>query len=276
MVDKNIWESDEVLETLKKRGLDATCPPQLKSYLRPGLHVLDVGCGPGPVTLDVAREVHPGSVVGVDIGERLIEEATALSEKLQVDNATFHVGDAGDLEFADDTFDLSYSNWVIGYLRDPIAALREQKRVTKPGGWVVAATGEWATRVIYPPCPAYETWWAAIARYSEITDDKDMFFNGHWGRRVIELFSEAGLTDIKVDPWGLCKYPGEATFDSTPPGPSRHLSLEGAYGGANKRLIEAGAFDEETLRTAQSELDAWHAHPHAFRMDCSLLAAGRA
>ena len=99
MAKKNFWDNDGALETLKKRGLDATCPPQLGSYLRPGLKVLDVGCGPGPVTLDVALVVRPGSVIGVDSAERLIEAAKALAEELQVDNATFQVGSAAVLLF---------------------------------------------------------------------------------------------------------------------------------------------------------------------------------
>jgi ubiquinone/menaquinone biosynthesis C-methylase UbiE len=73
--------------------------------------------------------------VGVDESERLIEEARTLADKLKTSNAAFRVGEADDLPFPDETFDLVYSTWVCGWVCDPVQALKEQKRVTKPGGW---------------------------------------------------------------------------------------------------------------------------------------------
>jgi SAM-dependent methyltransferase len=114
----------------------------------PGTTVLDVGCGFGLESLRLARAVTPGgSVTGVDASARFVAEAQrrAAAEGLTV---TFVEGDAADLPFPDDAFDVTRAERVLVYLPDPDAALAEMVRVTRPGGRIAVITPDFDTNTI--------------------------------------------------------------------------------------------------------------------------------
>ena len=106
----------------------------LLPYLRPGLRVLDFGCGPGSMSVGLAKAVEPGELHGVDMEESQIELARAVAEEAGQTNATFHVADITDLPFEDGFFDVAHCHEVLGYIPDTQAALAEVKRALKPGG----------------------------------------------------------------------------------------------------------------------------------------------
>ena len=66
MTEKSPHGHEDLMAIYGERSLE-TMFPELKTYLTAGARVLDVGCGPGNLTLDVAQEVHPGSVIGIDL-----------------------------------------------------------------------------------------------------------------------------------------------------------------------------------------------------------------
>lgn len=166
MGDRN--ESDPFVDSYLKRTIEESCP-ELIPYLRVGANVLDVGCGPGSITLGVAETVKPGEVVGIDLTADSIEKATQLAHQNGVSNVTFKVGDAHHLELPDDTFDVVYSNTVAHGFIDPVQAFREQKRVAKPGGWVIAnGVRDWGfSSSRYPACRKLDQIWDALVRYRE-------------------------------------------------------------------------------------------------------------
>ncbi|MGZ8753455.1 MAG: class I SAM-dependent methyltransferase, partial [Acidimicrobiia bacterium] len=108
----------------------------LLPHLRPGLMLLDVGCGPGTITLDLARRVVPGAVVGIDAATDVIDQARAALDDTNVGDVTFAVGDVYALDFDDATFDVVHAHQVLQHLTDPVAALREMRRVCAPSGVV--------------------------------------------------------------------------------------------------------------------------------------------
>ena len=115
--------------------------PELKAYLWPGAQVLDIGCGSGTITLDVAAAVCPGEAIGVDPDDGQVKVAREwLTQHPGAGNVSFQVADSHALDFPDNKFDLVYSHTVVHFLLDPVAALKEQKRVTKPGGWAAPPT----------------------------------------------------------------------------------------------------------------------------------------
>ncbi|KAI1163945.1 methyltransferase type 11 [Nemania serpens] len=124
--------------------------------LKPGMRVLDVGCGPGTITLDLAALVPGGSVTGIDASSSAVGYARELCEQRGVRNASFSVGDVLKLPFDDDSFDVVHAHQVLGHLPGgedgpgPVRGLREMRRVCKPGGFVCAREVEWASVVIYP------------------------------------------------------------------------------------------------------------------------------
>ncbi|TLD04119.1 hypothetical protein PgNI_11316 [Pyricularia grisea] len=109
--------------------------------VKPGMHVLDIGCGPGNLTAHIAELVGPtGKVVGIDPSK----ERLALAQDLATNrsNLTFEVGQAEDLSrFADGSFDVVYVNATFHWIGDQARAVREFHRVLKPGGGQLGISG---------------------------------------------------------------------------------------------------------------------------------------
>ncbi|KAI0105687.1 methyltransferase type 11 [Nemania sp. FL0031] len=125
--------------------------------IKPDMRILDVGCGPGTITLGLAAHVPAGSVTGLDFNSTAIASANELCQQRGVTNASFTVGDAFKLPFADDSFDIVHAHQVLSHLPGgedgpgPVRGLREMRRVCKPGGFVCARDVEWNSIVVYPP-----------------------------------------------------------------------------------------------------------------------------
>ncbi len=98
------------------------------------MQLLDVGCGPGAITVGLAGVVAPGEVVGVDFQATQVDQARALAAERGVVNARFEIGDAYQLPFPDGSFDALFAHAVLMHLRDPVRALAEMRRVLRPGG----------------------------------------------------------------------------------------------------------------------------------------------
>ncbi|HWD51850.1 MAG TPA: methyltransferase domain-containing protein [Acidimicrobiales bacterium] len=122
----------------------------LLPHLRPGMSLLDVGCGPGTITVDLATRLAPGRVVGLDASAEVLAEARTIA----VDGPsglTFAVGDVFNLDYEDGAFDVVHCHQVLQHLGDPVAALVEMKRVCRPGGLVAARDGDYPAMIAYPP-----------------------------------------------------------------------------------------------------------------------------
>jgi len=115
--------------------------------LRPGMLLLDCGCGPGTMTAGLARAIAPGYAVGIDIS---IEVAELLDEAGTV---RLCAADASSLPFADSTFDVTFVYSLFQHLPDPRAALREMHRVLKPGGLIAVADADYDGSIIAPEDP---------------------------------------------------------------------------------------------------------------------------
>jgi ubiquinone/menaquinone biosynthesis C-methylase UbiE len=116
-----------------KRSL-ATSAGFFAPHIRPGMRLLDCGCGPGSITLDLAEAVAPGEVIGLDLHEDVLKRARATAEERDVKNVRFEQGDLYDLQHPDASFDAIWTSAVLQWLDKPRAALREVYRVLKPGG----------------------------------------------------------------------------------------------------------------------------------------------
>ena len=106
----------------------------LLPFLSANMRLLDVGCGPGSITVDLAETVVPGAVVGMDNDPQRIESAKAHAAERAVRNVSFEVGDAAALSFLDGTFDAAFANTLLQHVPDPGAVIAEVFRVLKPGG----------------------------------------------------------------------------------------------------------------------------------------------
>src|SRR5438105_3240200 len=122
-------------------------------HLKRGMKLLDVGCGPGSITIGLAEAVAPAETIGIDASPDAIEEARALAASKQCTNVRFEVADVYALPFEDATFDAAFSHAVMQHLHDPVAALREIRRVLKPGAIIAIADADHDGSILAPADP---------------------------------------------------------------------------------------------------------------------------
>src|SRR5665647_3103119 len=127
-------------------------------HLTAGLNLLDVGCGPGTITVDLARRLAPGHVTGVDASAEIIEHAAGLAFDEGVHNAVFRVGDVYALDFPDESFDIVHAHQVLQHVANPVAAMREIRRVLKPGGILAARDADYGGVIWHPELQGLSMW----------------------------------------------------------------------------------------------------------------------
>lgn len=151
--------------------------------LHPGQSLLDVGCGPGTLTVDLARRVAPGEVVAIDRADDVLAQARQHAEQAGLAVA-FEPGDVYALAFPDARFDVVHAHQVLQHLTDPVAALREMKRVTRPGGIVAVRDSDYSCFSFAPVVPELVRWlevYRAVARRNRAEPDAGRFLKG-WAR----------------------------------------------------------------------------------------------
>jgi ubiquinone/menaquinone biosynthesis C-methylase UbiE len=102
--------------------------------LRPGMKVLDLACGPGFISCELAKLAGEGHVTGVDISEELIAVAHQAKASEKVGNAAFSTGNVYELTLPENSFDFVYARFLFQHLEKPQLALKNILRVLKPGG----------------------------------------------------------------------------------------------------------------------------------------------
>jgi ubiquinone/menaquinone biosynthesis C-methylase UbiE len=132
----------------------------LISHLRPGLTLLDVGCGPGTITADFAAKLSPGRVLGIDAAADVISAA-----KTAYPEVAFATGDVYQLEKADGSWDIVHAHQVLQHLADPVAALKAMRRAARSGGIVAARDSDYASFTWHPADERLTRW---LALYREI------------------------------------------------------------------------------------------------------------
>ena len=179
------WKHEDWVRKLTKQAEESR-EYRHKLYNKVGLRdkkkILDVGCGTGAVTFDLARSTN-GHVIGIDIDSEKLEEARKLLGPLS--NLELLEADAQDLPFEDETFDLVVFTIVLMYVPDKQKAVNEMARVTKKGGHVLAVMEpDNAGTIEYPPTPTRALMLKAM---EELNADLET------GRKLKFLFNTAGL-----------------------------------------------------------------------------------
>jgi ubiquinone/menaquinone biosynthesis C-methylase UbiE len=119
-------------------------------HLKPGVSLLDCGCGPGTITVGLAEAVAPGSVVGMDLEPSQVAVAEKTAKDRGLKNLRFEVGSVYKLPFPDDSFDVVFSHALFEHLAEPQAALHEIHRVLRPGGMVALSSPDWSGNLMAP------------------------------------------------------------------------------------------------------------------------------
>ncbi len=212
----------------------------LLPHLAPGQRLLDVGCGPATITLDLARRVAPGAVLGIDASPDVIATAVAARDEAGLDESSVRlaVGDVYALDAADASFDVVHAHQVLQHLTDPVAALREMQRVVAPGGLVAVRESDYGAFAWAPDDPLLDRW---LALYHQVTTANGA--DADAGRHLPGWFRAAGLTDLEV---------GSSTWTFTEP------DDRAWWGGLWADRVVASAFADQAVEYGladRAELD---------------------
>ena len=191
--------SAAVLSAHSRRGA-ADSAAYLLAHLRAGMDLLDVGCGPASITADLAERVAPGRVVALDAAADALEAARAtLSERGLSEQVEVTSGDVMALPFEDASFDVVHAHQVLQHLADPVGALAEMRRVTRPGGIVAVRDAVYSAMTWFPEPAGLEQWrsvYMATARANGGEPDA--------GSRLLSWARAAGFTDVTASAATWC------------------------------------------------------------------------
>jgi len=166
---------------------------EILGHLRPGMDLLDLGCGPGSITVGLARAAAPGRVTAIDREASQIALLVRRAAAEGVSNVEAVAGDALALPLADASVDAVFSHALFEHLPDPVAALREVIRVVRPGGVVVVVSPDWGGFVLAPAEPEVEE---AIRFYERIQTANGGDVRA--GRSLGAHMRRAGLAEVAM------------------------------------------------------------------------------
>ncbi|MFD0748734.1 class I SAM-dependent methyltransferase [Mucilaginibacter calamicampi] len=190
-VNKHIERGPEANEIFDARSLDNDYA-KLKSLLKPGMHVLDVGCGTGAISKGIAKQVGPqGHVTGIDNTESFISSGKLIYA--DVENLDLIHTDLFEFE-TEQKFDLIVAARTIQWLSNPVEALVKMKSMLKPGGWLSILDYN-HTAIEWQPEPpqSMQLFYAAFLKWRS-----DAGMNNQVAEDAADYFEQIGMRNIEV------------------------------------------------------------------------------
>ncbi|CAN3352649.1 hypothetical protein DICA1_A00386 [Diutina catenulata] len=208
--------------------------PFIIPYLKKNQKLLDVGCGPGSISKDLANYV--SEVVGLETGEELLQIARS---QCSGENVKFEIGSVYSLPFNDNEFDVVLASQVVVHLEDPVTGLKEMARVCKPGGFVCVKNGDIDMTTVYP-----EKYAPAIrdAMLSMIPTTTSKIAGRELVAKSLEAGYEKGNITYSTSTWSVGDHDGRVWWADM------HIG----------RLNESNELDhEKDKRKIDAAVDAW-------------------
>ena len=227
----------------------------LLPHLRPGLRVLDFGCGPGTISVGLAGAVDPGELHGVDMEESQIDLARSAAKASRQENAAFHVADVTNLPFEDGFFDVAHCHAVLTHVPDTQAALAEVRRVLRPGGIIGCREFICDSSFMAPDSDG------TLKRAWEVLEDLLASDDGHplMGKGLKGHMVESGFTNIRMTgSFNVYNAPADVALIHEV-AQKWFLSAE-----ITEPAIKYGASTEVLFDVMRNAFDRWKEQPGAF------------
>ena len=152
-----------------------------------GQRGVDVGCGGGEVTFDLAALVDPAIVVGLDMDAIKLDHARLAAAERGVTNVEFQVVDVTEWD-EPASYDVVYSRFLLQHLTEPVAMLRSMWAAVRPDGILIVEDADFDGWCCYPPCEAFDFF---VRSYSQTLDRRGGDHTS--GRKLYQRFAEAGI-----------------------------------------------------------------------------------
>jgi len=231
-------------------------------YLSENMRLLDCGCGQGALTTSLAEIVAPGEVVGVDLEASQIEAARLWAQEQKRDNVSFQIGSIYELPFPESSFDAVYANTVLEHLDDPHRAMREMRRVLRPGGIVGICDPDYGTLIQEPSTPLALELRGLLLKFAEESGSP------YYARHLRGHLLEAGF----VRPVSFVQAFGTHTTEDN------QFAIENVQiptlEALRDRIVERGLADDAKLDAMVADAKAWSRRPDGFYalMHCAAVA----
>jgi ubiquinone/menaquinone biosynthesis C-methylase UbiE len=164
----------------------------LLPHLRPGMSLLDIGAGPGTITADLATLVRPGRTTALEANEAALDITRATFATLDIE-VDFVVGDVHRLDIPDDSYDVVHAHQVLQHVGDPVQALKEMRRVCKPGGVVAVRDSDYRAFAWFPDLPGLDEWMDLYQRMARANGGEP-----DAGRRLLSWALAAGFEKVEA------------------------------------------------------------------------------
>ena len=244
---------DSVLRSHRSRTA-ANSAGYLLDRLRPGHHILDVGCGPGTITADLAGIVHPGRVIGIDREAAVVRQAAEDFPASGVRAISFATGDVYALDYEAASFDVVHAHQVLQHLTDPVAALVEMRRVLRSSGIVAVRDSDYGGFAWAPRLSALDRW---MALYHDVTARNSAEADA--GRHLPAWVRAAGFEEMAVSSstWTFARPEARAWWGGLWAERVAHSSLA-------EQALAYGLADMEELTAIAEGWRRWAANPDGF------------
>lgn len=190
-----------VLRSHTWRTVENSCPHLIPYLENRSLRILDVGCGPGTITVDLASRVPQGFVYAIDPSVEVIKKARKHAEEKGITNVRFEVGDIFNWSTQDGVeeggFDIVHAHQVLQHLQDPLGAFKEMKKLTKAGGIVAVRDVDYSAMTWYPEVPGLRQWQELYLSVAQ-----GLKCDPNIGKRLHAVAMEAGIPRSDIEASG--------------------------------------------------------------------------